>query len=86
MLFVDRVYSIYEAGHLVFWQVLQTGSQDLRIPVEHLAERIGSPVEKQGLIERDTENAGITEDGQGDPLDDPLGHSITYRWYRSSVR
>jgi len=59
--------------------VPQPGPQDLQILVEHIAERIGRALEKEGLIERDTENAWLAEDGEGGPLDDLLGHSITYR-------
>jgi len=79
MLFLDGVYLIDEAGQAVFRQVPQPGPQDLQILVEHIAERIGRALEKEGLIERDTENAWLAEDGEGGPLDDLLGHSITYR-------
>ena len=73
------VYLIDEAGQAVFRQVPQPGPQDLQILVEHIAERIGRALEKEGLIERDTENAWLAEDGEGGPLDDLLGLSIPYR-------
>ncbi len=47
--------------------------------VEHIAERIGLALEKQGLVERDIESAWLAEEGEGGPLDDLLGHSIMYR-------
>ena len=79
MLFVDGVYLIDETGQTVFRKVPQPGSRDLQILVEHIAERIGLALEKQSLVERDIENAWLAEDGEGGPLDDLLGHSITYR-------
>jgi hypothetical protein len=36
-------------------------------------------LERRGLVERDMENAWLTGDGEGGPLDDLLGSSITYR-------
>jgi hypothetical protein len=59
--------------------VPQPGPRELQILVEHIAERIGLAMEKQGLVERDIENAWLAEEGEGGPLDDLLGHSITYR-------
>jgi hypothetical protein len=78
MLLLDGVYLIDEAGQ-AFRQAPQPGPQDLQILVEHIAERIGRALEKESLIERDTENAWLAEDGEGGPLDGLLGHSITYR-------
>lgn len=43
------------------------------------ASRIGRVLEGRGLAERDMENAWLLGDGEGGPLDDLLGHSITYR-------
>lgn len=36
-------------------------------------------LEQRGLIERDTENAWLAAQGEGGPLDDLIGHSMTYR-------
>lgn len=47
--------------------------------VQQIAERTGELLEKRGLIERDMENARLTTDGPGGPLDDLIGHSINYR-------
>jgi hypothetical protein len=47
--------------------------------VQRIAERVGSKLARRGLIERDMDNAWLTADGEGGPLDDLIGHSITYR-------
>jgi hypothetical protein len=47
--------------------------------VQQIAERIGAVLEQEGLIERDMENAWLAMQGEGGPLDDLIGHSITYR-------
>lgn len=48
--------------------------------MEQIAQRIGRALERRGLIERDCENAYLTLDPSSDgPLDDLIGHSITYR-------
>jgi hypothetical protein len=47
--------------------------------VEQIAARIGRALERRGLVERDIENAWLAADAQAGPLDDLLGHSITYR-------
>ena len=45
-----------------------------------IAQRVGRFLERQGLLERDTENSYLTGDAvEGGPLDELLGHSITYR-------
>jgi hypothetical protein len=48
--------------------------------VEQIASRIGRALERRGLVERDMENAWPTREGEGGPLDDLLGSSITYRF------
>jgi hypothetical protein len=53
---------------------LPRGSQDLEI-----AARIGRMLEQRGIVERDMENAWLAMQGEGGPLDDLIGHSITYR-------
>jgi len=47
--------------------------------VEQIAGRIGRALERRGLVERDLENAWLAADTEAGPLDDLLGHSITYR-------
>lgn len=45
-----------------------------------LARRIGRFLERQGLLERDTEQGYLTSDAvAAGPMDQLLGHSITYR-------
>jgi len=46
--------------------------------VEQIAGRIGRALERRGLVERDLENAWLAADTEAGPLDDLLGHSITY--------
>jgi hypothetical protein len=53
-LLLDGVYSIDEAGQALFRAVPQPGPEDFQILVEHIAERLGRALEKEGLIERDT--------------------------------
>jgi hypothetical protein len=47
--------------------------------VEQIAARIGRALERRGLVERDLENAWLATAAEAGPLDDLLGHSITYR-------
>jgi hypothetical protein len=54
-------------------------SSDLQQLVAHIAARIGHALEGRGLVERDLENAWLSADTEAGPLDDLLGHSITYR-------
>jgi hypothetical protein len=51
----------------------------LQLLVQQIAERIGRSLEKRGLVERDMENAWLTTEGSGGPLDDLICHSNTYR-------
>ena len=67
------MYLIDEAGQAVSRQVPEPGPQDLQILVEHIAERICRTLEKQGLIERDMENAWLADFSQAGPLDDLVG-------------
>jgi hypothetical protein len=48
--------------------------------VERLAERIGRALERQGILARDAENSYLEFAPEaGGPMDDLMGHSITYR-------
>src|ERR1700689_3680005 len=40
---------------------------------------IGRALERRGLVERDLENSWLATDTEAGPLDDLIGHSITYR-------
>jgi ribosomal protein S27E len=79
MLLLDGVYRVDGTGAPVFRQSAAPSAPDLQALLERIALRIGQTLEKRGLIERDIENAWLAEDGEGGPLDDLLGHSITYR-------
>ncbi len=52
---------------------------ELTALVQQIAERIGKTLERRGLIERDMENAWLAGDGSTGPVDDLIGHCITYR-------
>jgi hypothetical protein len=53
---------------------------ELQALVERVAERIGRALERQGLLARDAEESYLDLDPEaGGPLDDLIGHSITYR-------
>jgi hypothetical protein len=47
--------------------------------VEQVGAQVGQVLERRGLIERDIENAWLAGDFEAGPLDDLIGHSITYR-------
>ena len=79
MLFLDGVYVAAGAGAPVFRHVAEPGQDELQALVEQIASRIGRALERRGLVERDMENAWLTREGEGGPLDDLLGSSITYR-------
>jgi hypothetical protein len=63
----------------VFHPVPAPKSSGLQQLVEQIAARIGDALERRGLVERDLENAWLSADTEAGPLDDLLGHSITYR-------
>jgi hypothetical protein len=54
-------------------------ANDLQRLVEQIAVGVGQALERRGLIERDIENAWLATDFEAGPLDDLIGHSITYR-------
>lgn len=54
-------------------------SSAIIILVEQIAEGLGQVLERRGLIERDIENAWLAADAEPGPLDDLIGHSVTYR-------
>ncbi len=48
--------------------------------MQRIAERIGRALERVGLLERDVEQSYLALEAEGGgPMDDLLGHSITYR-------
>ncbi len=62
-----------------FRQVSAPGANELQRLVEQIAAGVGQVLERRGLIERDIENAWLAAGAEPGPLDDLLGHSITYR-------
>jgi hypothetical protein len=72
-------YQIVGAAAPMFRPVVVPESSDLKQLVEQIAGRIGRALERRGLVERDLENAWLAADTEAGPLDDLLGHSITYR-------
>jgi hypothetical protein len=79
MLFLDGVYLADGASLPVFRHVAAPGANDLQALVGQIAARVGQVLERRGLIERDMENAWLSSGAEPGPLDDLLGHSITYR-------
>jgi hypothetical protein len=79
MVFLDGAYRTVGADAPVFRPVAAPESSDLQQLVEQIAGRIGRALERRGLVERDLENAWLATDIGAGPLDDLLGHSITYR-------
>jgi hypothetical protein len=63
----------------LFRAVAGPSPNELQRLVEQIAARVGQVLEQLGLIERDIENAWMASDGEFGPLDDLIGHSITYR-------
>lgn len=47
--------------------------------VQQIGGRIGRLLERRGIVERDMENAWLAGAGEAGPLDDLIGHPITYR-------
>ena len=68
------------------WEVLAVAlaeaphSAELSRLVGQISERVGRHLERRGLLVRDAENAYLEWDGEeASPLDDLVGHAITYR-------
>jgi hypothetical protein len=79
MIFLDGAYLPAGDSLPVFRHVPAPTSALLQVLVQQIAERTGRLLEKRGLVERDMEDAWLTTDGPCGPLDDLIGHSITYR-------
>jgi hypothetical protein len=64
----------------VFRRIAPPGLAEQQALLERLAERIGRALERQGVLARDAESSYLELDpAAGGPIDDLLGHSITYR-------
>jgi ribosomal protein S27E len=79
MLFLDGAYLTHGTEAPVFRQIAPPSAGDLQELVQRIATRVGQLLEQRGLIERDCENAWLADAAGAGPLDDLIGHSITYR-------
>jgi hypothetical protein len=80
LLVLDGVYRRAGQGRLVFVPVPAPSAGELQRLVQRIAERIGSSLERSGLITRDIETAYLAFDpGQEPSIYGLLGASITYR-------
>ncbi len=80
ILFLDGVYVDRFDGSARFRWVSSPTTQELTQLARTIARRVGRYLERQGLLERDAENSYLTTDAVSeDPMDQLLGHSITYR-------
>lgn len=72
------LYRLVEAHYPAF-RAAPT-AKELEALVERIAERIGEALERAELLAHDCDNGFLTLDTEaGGPMDDLLGHSITYR-------
>ena len=80
MLFLDGLYVDRPDGTVRFRWVKAPTSQELTQLAHTIARRVGRFLERQGLLERDAEPSYLALDAvDEDPLNQLLGHSITYR-------
>ncbi len=80
MLCLDGVYFALRGGSLGFRRTRAPTSAELLQLSQTLAQRIGRYLEREGLLERDAENAYLTGDEAGaDMMEQLFGSSITYR-------
>ncbi|MFT5221607.1 MAG: hypothetical protein ACI9LO_002633 [Planctomycetota bacterium] len=80
MLFLDGVYVDRLDGSARFRWVSPPTTQALTQLAQTITLRVGRYLERQGLLERDAENSYLTTDPiPEDPMNQLLGHSITYR-------
>ena len=80
MLFLEGVYVDGVDESVGFRWVKAPTSVDLTRLAHTIANRVGRFLERHGLLERDAENSFLAGDAvDEDPMDQLLGHSITYR-------
>jgi hypothetical protein len=79
MIVLDGVFVPAEGAPPVFRHLPAPTTTELATLVQQIAARIGRVLEQRGLIERDLENTWLSTQGAEGPLDDLIGHSITYR-------
>jgi hypothetical protein len=81
MLFLDGVYVDGVNGSPARFRGLKAPTRDELTQLVHtIAQRVARFLERQGLLERDGEPSYLAADpAQEGPMDQRLGHSITYR-------
>ena len=80
MLFLDGVYVDGVDEAVGFRWVKAPTSVELTRQAHTIAHRVGRLQERHGLLQRDAENSFLAGDAvDEDPMDQLLGHSITYR-------
>ena len=80
MLFLDGVYVDRHDGSVRFRWVSSPTTRELTQLSQTIARRVGRYLERQGLLERNAENSYLPTDAvPEDPMNQLLGHSITYR-------
>ncbi len=81
MLFLDGVYVDGVNGSPARFRWAKAPTSDELTQLTHtIAQRVARFLERQGLLERDGENSYLASDpAQEGPMDQLLGHSITYR-------
>ncbi len=80
MLVLDGVYVDRVDESVGFRWVKAPTSAELTRLAHTIAHRVGRFLERHGLLERDAENSFLAGDAvDEDPMDQLLGHSITYR-------
>ena len=81
MLFLDRVYVDGVNGSAARFRWAKAPTRDELTQLAHtIAQRVARFMECKGLLERDGENSYLASDpAQESPMDQLLGHSITYR-------
>ena len=81
MLFLDGVYVDGVNGPAMRFLWVKAPTHDELTQLVHtIAQRVARFLERQGLLERDSEYSYLAADpAQAGPMDQLLGHSITYR-------
>jgi len=79
MIFLDGAYLVEGTHPPLFRPVAASTVAEVQVLVEEIAARIGRLLEQRGMVERDMENAWLGGAVKAGPLDDLIGHSITYR-------
>ncbi len=81
MLFLDGVYEVDSEGSTLKFHAIETPSScEMRIVLHRISERIARLLEREGYLERDSEEGSLLLDGFDDDVFKELqGSSITYR-------